>query len=267
MAAEKTGLPPEKIGTIFISPCPAKVTTILNPVGLKKSNLDGAIAISEIYPQLRVALKKMGFEVRESASGSVGLGWGCTGGEASASLDERYLAADGIENCIRVLESLEDEKFNVDFIELNACPGGCVGGVLTVENPFVAMTRMKSLRKNLNTTSNRLPGEKSPSYYMWEKALNYSPVMELGDDINSAIEKMSRIDQITESLQGLDCGSCGSPSCRAFAEDIVNGQCKKDECIFVLRESIHSLAKTLADFSKYDKINTPEAENDSSQNS
>ena len=32
-AAEKTGLPPEQIGAIFISPCPAKVTAVKMPLG------------------------------------------------------------------------------------------------------------------------------------------------------------------------------------------------------------------------------------------
>ena len=71
-------------------------------------------------------------------------------------LDEKYLAADGIENCIRVLESLEDDKFSVDFVELNACPGGCVGGVLACENPYIAMVKLKYFRKYLPVACNRL---------------------------------------------------------------------------------------------------------------
>ena len=61
---------------------------------------------------------------------------------------ESYLAADGIENVIRVLEDMEDQKFtNLKFVELDACNGGCVGGVLTVENPYVAEVKLKHLRK------------------------------------------------------------------------------------------------------------------------
>ena len=67
-------------------------------------------------------------------SGLIGVSWAGSGGESAALLRDRYLAADGTENVIKVLEELEDEKLNdIDFIELNACTGGCVGGVLTVE--------------------------------------------------------------------------------------------------------------------------------------
>ncbi|UKI14411.1 MAG: hypothetical protein L6V85_10305 [Clostridiales bacterium] len=34
------------------------------------------------------------------------------------------------------MKELEDDKLQyLDFVELNACDGGCVGGVLNVENP------------------------------------------------------------------------------------------------------------------------------------
>ena len=32
-------------------------------------------------------------------------------------------------------------KLGLQFIELNACPGGCVGGALTVENPYISQTQ------------------------------------------------------------------------------------------------------------------------------
>ena len=65
--------------------------------------------------------------------------WGNRGGESARDHHRQYLAADGIVNVLRVLEGLEDEKIHgLKFVELNACSGGCVGGVLTVENPYVA---------------------------------------------------------------------------------------------------------------------------------
>ena len=51
-AMEKTGLPPEQIGCFFITPCAAKVTDIKMPLGIEKSQVDGAIAISEVFPEL-----------------------------------------------------------------------------------------------------------------------------------------------------------------------------------------------------------------------
>ena len=56
------------------------------------------------------------------------------------------------------------------------------------------------------------------------------------------MEKLFRIDQLTESLPGLDCSSCGAPSCRALAEDVVMGRASLDDCIFRVRERMESVA-------------------------
>ena len=245
MAMEETGLPAEKIGAIFISPCPAKVSTILNPIGRAKSNLDAAIAIKDIFPLLLESVKGNLKTDIHSLAGSTGVCWGSSGGEATSSGEDRYLAADGIENCIRVLEKLEDGKIDVDFVELNACPGGCVGGVLTIENPFIAKARLKRMLQNLPSEGKKYTPEWDIVSAMWDEPIGYMPVMELDSDIGTAMKKMSEIDALTQTLRGLDCGSCGAPSCRAFAEDIVQGECTKDDCIFVLKESMQNIAEEL----------------------
>lgn len=51
-AVAKTGLPPEDIGIFFLSPCAAKVTDVRVPIGIERSNVDGVLAISDIYPRL-----------------------------------------------------------------------------------------------------------------------------------------------------------------------------------------------------------------------
>ena len=111
-AMQKTGLPKEQIGCFFITPCPAKVTDIRMPIGIEKSEVDGAIAISEIFPQLSSRMDKLTPKDLESLSNSgiIGVSWATSGGESSALLKEKYLAADGIENVIRVLEEIEDER-------------------------------------------------------------------------------------------------------------------------------------------------------------
>lgn len=246
-AMEETGLPIEDIGAFFITPCPAKVTEINRPMDVnKRSYCDGAIAISKIYPKLTSAMDKLTSIEPLANSGVIGVGWATSGGESAAMLGDRYLAADGIENVIRVLEELEDERIrNVDFVELNACTGGCVGGVLTVENPYVAQARIHTLRKYLPVSQNHLK-DGVPDKMMWDKPLEYDEnVLSLDKDINKAMEMMEQIEKIEASLPGLDCGSCGAPSCHAMAEDIVKGSAKETECIFKLREQIQQVYRDL----------------------
>lgn len=248
-AAEKTGLPMEKIGAIFISPCPAKVTATKMPLGTEKSWVDGVIAVSEIYPKLVSVMKETAAKPMQplSEAGKIGLSWGSSSGECSGILNDNYLAADGIENVIRVLEDLEDEKFrDVDFIELNACSGGCVGGVLNVENPYVAKTKLYRIRKHLPVSLNRLDSpEEAREDLMWDTPLEFVPVLKLDEDMWTAMEKMEKVEEICQSLEGLDCGSCGAPSCRALAEDVVRGLASVDDCIFRYKDSIHVLLNDL----------------------
>lgn len=238
-----TGLKREEIGIIFLSPCPAKVTTKYSPLGIDKSDLDAVIAIKEIYPKLLPIMKEIRNDVEElSIAGKIGISWGSTGGEAAGLLTDNYLAADGIENVIRVLEDIEDQKFtNLEFIELNACSGGCVGGVLTVENPFVAKVKLKRLRKYMPVACARL-GTKVPPKAYWNTSVEYEPVFKLGENLKESIVLGAKVEELLERLPGLDCGSCGAPTCRALAEDVVRGVAREEDCIHILRKYIHKLS-------------------------
>lgn len=241
-AMEKTGLPKSKVGVFFITPCPAKVTEIHSPNYTAHSECDGAIAVSKIYPELTQIMDHLTEVEPLGQSGLMGIGWATSGGESAAMLGDKYLAADGIENVIRVLEELEDEHIRgVDFIELNACSGGCVGGVLNVENPYVAQARIQKLRKFLPVSLNHLE-EGQLTQMLWENELTYdADIFRLDKDISKAMEMMSQMEDIYKGLPHLDCGSCGAPTCRALAEDIVRGKAKETDCIFKLRAKIQNV--------------------------
>lgn len=233
-AIRETGLKDEDIGVFFISPCPAKRTAIKNPLGYSKSGVDGAIAIKDIYPQLVQNMDKLKLEDVEllGDSGIIGVGWASSGGEAAGLLKERYLAADGIRNVINVLEELEDEKLNdLDFIELNCCTGGCVGGVLTVENPYVAKARIQRLRKFMPVSCNSIRNEYELEELSLTEEVTPSPALKLADNVVKAMRMMSELKKIEASLPGLDCGICGAPSCRALADDIVRGYAEETDCV------------------------------------
>ena len=250
-ASERTGIPIEEIGAFFITPCPAKVTDIKMPIGTEGSWCDGAIAISEVFPLLSHRMDKLETVEPIGQSGLIGVSWAGSGGESAALLNEKYLAADGIENVIRVLEELEDERIReLDFVELNACSGGCVGGVLCVENGYVAKARLQRLRKYLPVSQNHLDGG-VPREMEWTEPLECAPVLKLSQNLEEAMQMMEEIDVICEGLPGLDCGSCGAPSCRALAEDVVKGVARTSDCVFVMREQVKNVADTLSSIGGY----------------
>lgn len=248
-AREKTGLPREKIGICFISPCPSKVTYAKDPLGIEKSEVDHVLAIKDVYPQLLSHMKAVKDEPGElGTSGKIGISWGRSGGEASGLFTENYLAADGIENVIRVLEDLEDQKFSaLKFVELNACDGGCVGGVLTVENPYVAEVKLKYLRKYMPVARSHMDmEEEAENMVRWTAAVEYEPVLNLGDNMMESFARLNQVERLCKKLPGLDCGSCGAPTCKALAEDIVRGEASEKDCVYYLRENLHRLSDEVA---------------------
>ena len=241
-AAEKTGLPAEKIGCIAIVPCPAKVTMRRAPVGSSRSALDGAVAAAEIYPKLLALMDGSRTPPHRATAGAAGLAWAASGGEAlGLSGVENHLVADGMENITRVLEDLEDEKYDqIDFVELRACAGGCLGGVLQLENPYIARTKLKRMQRTVAGTVNRLNGG-VPTGMLWDTDLTYAPVLELGATRGERFERYNRMQAICKALPGLDCGACGAPSCEALAEDVVRGLAQVTDCALLRCRQLEAL--------------------------
>jgi len=240
------------ICALFISPCPAKVSYARNPIGVEKSAVDGVLSISDIFFRLVPALKKIEVPTVTSRSGIIGISWAGSGGESSALLNDKYLAADGIENVIKVLDEIEKENFaGLEFIELNACSGGCVGGAMNMENPFIAKARLQNLRRYLPVSQNRMhyPGYEGeddiPEELFWSDTVDYLPIMQLDTDRAEALRKMQRMQQIDDTLPNLDCGSCGAPSCSALAEDIVRGEADESDCVIRMRQQIEDIWRTM----------------------
>lgn len=251
---EKTGLPRNDIGVFFISPCAAKSTYIMNPLGVEKSEVDGVISIQDIYMPLRNAISRLDRIEPLSQSSHRGMNWAVTGGESKNIELENAISVDGLDNVIKVLEQVENGIINdVDFIEALACMGGCVGGPLTVINGYVAKNLMKRTEKAVR----EMTEDKKRKIEVDEKQINFDftknietvSVMKLDEDMGTAIQKLEQIGSIYNQLPLIDCGSCGAPTCRALAEDIVRGDANIEDCVFMLRKKVKDLAEMMVDLS------------------
>jgi len=254
-ASSKLGISMEDIGAFFISPCPAKVTAVKQPVGTSKSYVDAVIPVNVIYGEILKNLGKGSYETIFKRAGGLGVGWGRSGGENLAIGWGNNLSVDGIHNCIEVLEEIEMDKLSdIDYIELQACNGGCIGGALMVENRFVARVKLRKLSEKLGYKSNLDESEIKKyiedGYYKIEGIITPEHTYRLDGDIAKAIEKMELLEKTLKGLPGLDCGSCGSPNCRALAEDIVLGRANETDCVFKLRDRVRQLAKEVLDLSQ-----------------
>lgn len=231
----------EDIVTCFISPCPAKVSYVKNGFADYKSEVDCVVSVADVYFSLIHVLKHIGTPKISCETGALGVGWASSGGESTAIFNDKYLATDGIENVVRVLDQIENGNIQgLEFIELNACPGGCVGGAMTVENPFIAKARLLSLRRYLPISQNQPSRGESyiPENYFFSSLPADTPFTRLSANLAESMKMMAEIESIRKSLPGIDCGACGAPTCRAFAEDLVRGTSEKRSCVVLMRECV-----------------------------
>lgn len=258
--SREKGIPTEDIGVFFISPCAAKVTSVKAPYEKKESSVNGVLAMKDIHIPLMEKMKKIPADIESDlvCSGFDGVGWARSGGESYALRNEQYLAVHGIHNVIKVLEEIvEDRLEGVEFVECLSCTEGCLGGPLTVENPFVARTNLKWQIKKAKQKD--FASENSSRDYqdlLWTEDVEYKPILKLDEDMMKAMKKMQKMEEINEGFPGLDCGACGAPSCKALAEDIVRGLACETDCIFKLREKVTRLSKQMKAMEQHTKKNS-----------
>ena len=258
-AAARRQLPGELIGVWFISPCPSKETNIRQSVDVQHTELTGSFSLSEIYGLL---LKNLGgtHELNVRTGSSYGLSWGAYGGEITSAGLSNALAVHGIDNVYEMLEQISMNKMpQLDYVECNACKGGCLGGLLAAENKYVAecnlrrriaALRVKEPEDRHEAMARTMVLEDFPKSAAYRKKLVARPMMQLDDDIMEAMKKFERMEEVLCSLPGLDCGACGAPSCQGLAEDIVQGKAHEIDCIFKLRASVHKLSQGMLELAK-----------------
>lgn len=237
--SEKTGVGMDEIEVIYLTPCPAKIVAIRQPAEKGRSWIDGAISIADIYAPLFNAVSNLTDEDIDeciSKEFTYGAGWSMLGEMTRLLGSERGIAVSGLSDVTRILDDIESGRLRgIDFVETSACLGGCIGGSLTVDNMYVARSSVLSLMrkhgKDAAVNKDDVVGKYRDGYYFIERKLAPRPLPPLDKDISRAIQKKKEKDAIYASLPQIDCGCCGAPTCRAFAEDIVRGRSKIEDCI------------------------------------
>jgi iron only hydrogenase large subunit-like protein len=228
---------PEEIKVLHITPCPAKMICIQEPLFQDHSYLDAAIGISTIYEEIRRNIQELEEDKVLHHSSGVGLGWGMSGGEV-AGLDLNCLAVSGLQETIHYLEKIEMGLLSdVDYVEFRICTEGCVGGPLTVRDKYQAkhhvqkLVRMFGVEKRVKYDYvKKLYGE---GWFLLEKEATPLGQNTSRGSVSEGIERQAEVERILHALPRKECGVCGCPDCRTFAEDVVDGRATLNHCIFM----------------------------------
>jgi serine/threonine-protein kinase RsbT len=144
----------------------------------------------------------------------------------------------GARHVLRALAAAEAGVLgDVAILDLSLCDTGCAGSPLLSADPYLVRHRLAAAPALPH------PGQEEAGAVPRARAYAQRAGVRLDADMGRAIEKLSRIDAMTHSLPGRDCGACGAPSCAAYAEDVVMGRASGDDCPHtacprVLREDI-----------------------------
>jgi Na+-translocating ferredoxin:NAD+ oxidoreductase RNF subunit RnfB len=249
--SREMGLNPEEIAAIYITPCQAKAISILQPAEEAKSNLDGAVAISEIYNGLLTRMRKAvgpGDAPKDLVTAGELLHWGAPEGEIPALSREHYLPLTGLTDIMKVFNDIEKGRIrNIEFLDCHACQGGCLGGNLTVENLYEARSKNLHLMASMPKPGPEFEKEVDRRYAMEDFSLRGSlkPRQTEGEalDLRERVMRRKRAEEVLRTLPLLNCGLCGAPKCKNHAEDVAASRADLLDCVFMSPDRIKTLGK------------------------
>jgi hypothetical protein len=172
-----------------------------------------------------------------SGVSGIGTGWSIPDGEVR-SPDFFTVSVSGVTDTIRILQDLEAERLkDIDYLQCLICPDGCVGGPFTVENRFIAQSRVFRLMRMLggkpSVDSRVVMDLVRNGFFSFERSIQPKPLTPLDSDRETALKKLNIKKEIRKSLPGGDCGVCGAPDCNTLAEDTAMGKAKVEDCPFI----------------------------------
>lgn len=156
------------------------------------------------------------------------------------------LSVDGVDRCIRILDSIVHDDLSGFFLEMDACIGGCLGG------PALRMMGVSFLKsKNVLIQNVRLRNEAPPALTegvtaQFEKKFHIRFGKEITID-EKDIQRVLAATGKTSPDKELNCGCCGYNTCREKAIAVLQGKADIHMCIPYMRELAESMSNAVVE--------------------
>lgn len=225
---------------VFIGPCVAKKDEASYYEGI----VDAVLTFEELTEWLKSEKIELAADNEKNEYSKARL-FPTTGGILKTMAQDApgytYVAIDGVDNCIRALQDIEDGKIHNCFIEMSACVGSCIGGPV-IEKKH--RSPVKDYIEVINYAGNKDFDIEQPDSDYMRKHFEY---------IDRRANKPSE-SEITEILrqmgkfrpeQELNCGSCGYDTCREKAIAIYQGKAEVSMCLPFLKDKAESFSDTI----------------------
>ena len=229
--------------TVFIGPCVAKKDEADHYEGI----VDAVLTFEELTEWLKSENIELEREIVSNEKSKTRL-FPVTGGiintMVSRPSDYKYIAIDGVENCIAVLKDIEKGIMDNCFIEMSACVGSCIGG------PVMEKFHRSPIRDYCSVVN--YAGDQDfevQSFDDFALTKNFEFIPRKAeepseDEIRSVLRQMGKVRPSDE----LNCGSCGYNTCKEKAIAIIQGKAVISMCLPFLKERAEKFYKNIIDY-------------------
>ncbi len=126
------------------------------------------------------------------------------------------------------------------FVELLACPGGCVNGPLVSRGTPTALRRIRLL-DYASRAADFAEGLSEPDMTGTLPVETYAAPAHDDEEIRAALRTVGKVTAQDE----LNCGSCGYDTCRAFASAMLENRAERTMCVSYMRKLAQKKANGL----------------------
>ena len=227
--------------TVFIGPCVAKKD--------EAEHYEGIVDAVLTFEELTEWFKAENVELEQKTDHDVctrARFFPTTGGVLKTMAQDapgyKYLALDGVENCIAALKDIENGKIHNCFIEMSACVGSCVGG--PVMEKYHRASAVKDYIAVADYAGTKDFEVSQPKAIDLKKSFEF---IEQRSSIPSETEIMGIMRQMGKfkPSQELNCGSCGYNTCREKAIAILQGKAEISMCLPFLKDKAENFSDTI----------------------
>lgn len=162
--------------------------------------------------------------------------------------DYTYIAVDGVESCMDVLDEIVEGELHQCFIEMSACEGSCAGGPILDKmknTPALNYASVVRYAQDKDFQVQQLPENETKTTY---KPIRQKAELPDEEEIRMMLNKMGKASGSKE----LNCSSCGYDSCREKAIAIIQGKAEISMCLPYMLNQVENLSDSVV-------VNFPDA--------
>lgn len=153
----------------------------------------------------------------------------------------RYLAIDGVENCIVALNDIIEGRLDKCFVEMSACSGSCIGGPVMGKNSRSPVRDYIAVSDYAGKCDFKVEIPAPESIRKIHNYIHMDRSMPKDYEITSILRQMGK----TKPEDELNCGSCGYNSCREKAIAVYQGKADISMCLPFLLDKAESFSDNI----------------------